>query len=152
MDKLSIAGACQATVTGFQSESSLDLSVVGASGMEINGFKAADTHISIVGASHLTGSLITGTCNVDVTGASNIKLTGSTSNLDLSVVGASHAGLTDFVVDGDASVAAIGASNADVEVHGTLDISVSGVSTLTYGDSPKLGKVEVSGVSTLKRR
>jgi len=59
--------------------------------------------------------------------------------------------LFDFVV-GDASVTVVGASSADVEVHGTLDLNVSGVSTLTYGDSPRLGKVEVSGVSSLKRR
>ena len=71
--------------------------------------------------------------------------------MQLAVVGASRATLTDFIT-GDAFVTAVGASSADIEVHGTLDIDLSGVSTLTYGDSPKLGKVEVSGVSTLRRR
>lgn len=151
LDALSITGACQATVSGFQSNTNLDLTVVGASGMEINDLKAGDTTISVVGASHLSGSLITDNAAFDVTGYSNINLTGSASKMDLSVIGASHASLSGFIVD-DASITAIGASSADVEVHGTLDIDITGVSTLTYGDSPKLGKVDVSGVSSLKRR
>ena len=81
----------------------------------------------------------------------NVVVTGSASKLQVDVIGASHAALTDFIV-GDAAVTAIGASTAEVEVHGTLDINVSGVSTLVYGDNPKLGKVEVSGISTLRRR
>ena len=83
--------------------------------------------------------------------SSNINLTGSASKMQVDVIGASHAALTDFIV-GDAAVTAIGASTAEVEVHGTLDINVSGVPTLVYGDNPELGKVEVSGVPTLRRR
>jgi hypothetical protein len=113
--------------------------------------KATDTSIKVIGASHLSGSLITNSANFNVTGASNIKLTGSASKMQVDVIGASHAALADFIV-GDASVMAVGASTAEVEVHGTLDINISGVSTLVYGDNPKLGKVEVSGVSTLRRR
>ena len=71
--------------------------------------------------------------------------------MQVDVIGASHAALADFMV-GDASVTAVGASSAEVEVHGKLDVNISGVSTLTYGDSPQLGKVEVSGLSTLRRR
>jgi hypothetical protein len=71
--------------------------------------------------------------------------------MQLNVVGASHATLIDFVV-GDASVTAEGASTAEIDAHGTLDVDVSGASTLRYSDSPKLGRVEVSGASTLSRR
>ena len=151
LDALTITGACQAVVSGFQSDGTLDLEVTGASGMEIDDLKAADTNIKVIAASHLSGSLVTNNANFNVTGASNIDLTGSASKMQVDVIGASHVALTDFIV-GDASVTAVGASTAEVEVHGTLDINISGVSTLTYGDNPKLGKVEVSGVSSLRRR
>ena len=151
MDAFTITGACRAVVTGFQSDGKLDLEVTGASSMDISDLKAFDTTIDVIGASHLSGSLVTNTADFNVTGASNIKLTGSASKMQADVIGASHAALADFIV-GDAAVTAVGASTAEVEVHGTLDINISGVSTLEYGDSPKLGKVEVSGVSTLRRR
>ena len=151
LDALTIPGACQAVVSGFQSDGNLDLEVTGASSMDISDLKVADTTINVIGASHLSGSLVTNNADFNVTGASNINLTGSASKMQVDVIGASHAALTDFIV-GDAAVTAEGASSAEVEVHGTLDINVSGVSTLVYGDNPKLGKVEVSGVSTLRRR
>jgi hypothetical protein len=151
LDALVITGACQAVVSGFQSDGNLDLEVNGASSMEINDLKTADANIKVLGFSHLSGSLITNNCDFEVTGASNIKLTGSAYKMQLNVIGASHAALTDFIVE-DASVMAEGASTAEVEVHGTLDVDISGVSTLVYGDSPKLGRVEVSGISTLSRR
>ena len=151
LDSLTITGACHAEVTDFQSDGTIDLEATGASGMEINDLKAADTTIKVIGDSHLSGSLITDKSDFNVTGVSNITLTGSASEMQLSVIGASRASLADFIVQ-DASVTAVGASNADVEVHVTLDLDISGVSTLIYGDSPTLGKVNVSGVSTLRRR
>ena len=151
LDALTITGACQAVVSGFQSDGNLDLEVTGASSMDISDLKVADTTIDVIGASHLSGSLVTNNADFNVTGASSINLTGSASKMQVDVIGASHAALTDFIV-GDVAVTAVGASSVEVEVHGTLDINISGVSTLVYGDSPKLGKVEVSGISTLKRR
>jgi hypothetical protein len=151
LDSLTITGACHAEVTDFQSNGSLNLEVTGASGMVINNLKAADTTIKIIGASYLSGSLVTDNGDFNLTGYSNIMLTGSAAKMQLDVIGASRATLADFIVE-NASVTAVGASNADVEAHGTLDLDISGVSTLIYGDSPTLGKVSVSGVSTLRRR
>jgi len=148
---LSIAGACEATVTGFQSDANLALTVAGASGMQIDDITAADATINIIGASHLSGSLTADDADLSVTGVSHLTLSGTASTMKLNVIGTSDASLADFVV-GDASVTAEGVSDADVEVHGTLNIKLSGVSTLTYGDSPKLGNVSVSGVSSLERR
>ena len=48
LDALTISGACQAVVSGFQSDGTLDLEVNGASGMEINDLKAADTTINVL--------------------------------------------------------------------------------------------------------
>jgi len=151
LNSLKISGACQAVVTGFQSAGTLDLEADGASGMQINDLKATDTKITALGVSHVTGSLITDNADFQVTGVSNIKLTGSAAKMQLNVVGASHAALVDFIV-GDASVTAEGASTVEIDAHGTLDVDVSGASTLRYSDNPKLGRVEVSGASTLSRR
>ena len=151
LDSLAITGACEATVTGFQSNGNLVLAVTGASGMQIDDITAADTTINILGASHLSGSLTANNADLSITGDSHITLSGSASTMKLSVIGTSDASLADFVV-GNADVTAEGVSDADVEVHGTLNINLSGVSTLTYGDSPKLGNVSVSGVSNLRRR
>jgi hypothetical protein len=151
LDAMKISGACQGTVTGFQSDGTLDLEVNSASRMEIMDLKAVDTTIKVIGVSQLSGSLVTGTGDFEVTGASNIKLQGSAETMQLKVVGASYAKLQGFPVN-DASVTAEGAATAEIEAHGTLDIDVSGVSTLIYSDNPKLGRVEVSGASTLKRR
>jgi hypothetical protein len=151
LNALSVTGACEATVSGFQSDGNLALTVAGASGMQINNLQASNTTIKIIGASHLSGSLETTGADFNITGVSHITLTGSASTMKLNVIGTSDAALTDFVV-GDASVTAAGVSDVDIEAHGTLDINLSGVSTLTYGDDPKLGKVSVSGVSNLNRR
>jgi hypothetical protein len=151
LDSLKISGACTAAVTGFQLDGALNLDTESASGITITDVKAANTNITVLSASYVSGNLNTDTCNFQVTGASNINLLGAASRMTLSVIGASHAGLKNFIVQ-DASVTAEGVSTAEVQAHGTLDLEVSGVSTVTYYDDPKLGKVEVSGVSTLTRR
>lgn len=148
---LTISGASRAVVSGFQSDSFLNLEVSGASRMEINNLKASDTNIQVTGASRLSGSLVTNDGDFEISGASSLELNGSTTSVKVDVSGASHAKLASFIV-GNASVTASGASSADVEVNGLLDIDISGASNLTYGDSPKLGRVEVSGASTLSRR
>jgi hypothetical protein len=45
-----------------------------------------------------------------------------------------------------------GAGQANVFVNGKLDAELSGASRLEYGGKPVLGKVEVTGGSTLKQK
>jgi hypothetical protein len=151
LKSLVISGASRGVVSRFQSDSFLNLEVSGASQMEIHDLKAADTDIQVSGVSRLSGSLITKNGDFEISGVSNIDLNGSAATVRLEVSGASHAKLVNFII-GDASVEVSGASHADVEVNGILDLDLSGASTLIYGDSPKLGRVEVSGASTLTRR
>lgn len=148
---LIVSGASRGIVSGFQSDSFLNLEVSGASQMEVHNLKAADTNVQVSGVSRLSGSLITNDGDFEISGVSNIELDGSATTVRLEVSGASNAKLASFII-ADASVEVSGASHADVEVNGILDLNLSGASTLRYGDSPKLGRVEVSGASTLTRR
>jgi len=45
-----------------------------------------------------------------------------------------------------------GASNASIQVNGKLDLELSGASRLTLGGNPTMGKVQISGASSLSRR
>jgi hypothetical protein len=146
-----ISGASRAVVTGFQSDTFLKLEVSGASRMEINDLKAADTDIQVSGVGRLSGSLVTIVGDFEISGVSNVELNGSGTTVRVEVIGASSAILPKFIIR-DASFKVSGASTADVEVVGRLDIDLSGASRLTYGDSPSLGRVGVSGASTLNRR
>jgi hypothetical protein len=44
------------------------------------------------------------------------------------------------------------ASHAVINVSTRMDVNLSGASTLEYAGSPKLGKLEMSGGSTLNQR
>jgi hypothetical protein len=148
---LTVSGASRGVITGFQSNGFLILEASGASRMELNDIKNADTNIQVSGASRLAGSLVTTDATFEISGASSIELNGSATSAEADVSGASRAKLASFVIQ-DASIVASGASSADVEVNGVLDIELSGASNLTYGGSPKLGRVDVSGASSMSRR
>jgi hypothetical protein len=51
-----------------------------------------------------------------------------------------------------ADVEVSGASKAVINTNGTLDVNVTGASTLEYSGSPTLGKVNVTGASTLTKK
>lgn len=149
---LKLSGATRGTVTGFHEIGAVGLTVSGASHLVINDFITEDSaQINVSGASRITGSMETIDGNFEISGASSLDLTGSGSDVSLDVSGASRARLTKFYMV-DAAVNVSGASEANVEVSGRLDLNVSGASRLTYGGDPGLGRVEVSGASTLSRQ
>ncbi|MHB1414348.1 MAG: head GIN domain-containing protein [Chloroflexota bacterium] len=127
---LRLSGATNGTVEGFNSQSSVDIGVSGASRLSFNS-QFGDVKITNSGASHVTG-------------------TGAGNGLNLDVSGASTADLQGFAVK-DATVGLSGASNATVDVTGTLNANLSGASTLRYTGSPTLGNVDVTGASSLKK-
>lgn len=152
LENLDISGASQGTVTGFDAAAALSLEVSGASRLDISGLKTlGSTDIEVSGASRLTGSLVTTGGNFRISGASTLELTGSSTGVKLEVSGASRANLPHFPIV-DASATGTGASNATIDVSGSLDIELSGASRLTYSGNPNLGTVDVSGSSTLSHQ
>lgn len=148
---LSISGASQGTVTGFNSSSNLDLEVSGATTCNLVQIQAGIVDGEVSGASRITGNLTASVMTMVVSGASSMELVGLANSLDIEVSGASRADLTNFPVkNADAEVS--GASEATVFVHDTLDIVVSGASRFYFIGNPTIGITDVSGASTIKHK
>lgn len=129
LDGLEASGASKVTATGFRSSAGLDLEASGAS--------------SIV------GEIDCGDAQIRVSGASSVTLDGTGRNGNIGVSGASRARLEGFALQ-DADVEASGASSVTVNAAGQLNAGASGASTILYVGSPRLGRIEQSGASSVK--
>jgi hypothetical protein len=148
---LTLAGATNGVLDGFTGGGSVDIEVSGASKLELVNMKTEEVNIEVSGASRLTGALETGGGYFEVSGASQLTLTGTADTATFEVSGASSARLADFPI-GDTDVTLSGASNASVTVNGRINVEVSGASRLTYAGDPILGRIDVSGASSISRR
>jgi len=128
---LELSGASQGTISGFKSTKALD--------------------VDVSGASQLRGDIEAGDARFDVSGASQMTLSGSAEDVVIDASGASQVDLSAFPV-ADANVEASGASKVTVNPSGRLDADASVVSTVYYLGSPTLGKIDTSGVSSVKRK
>jgi hypothetical protein len=124
----------------------------GASDVRISGFSSVkDFEADLSGASYLDGEITAQDVDIEVSGASRVRLRGKAEDLRLDVSGASNLDLKDFPVQ-DADIELSGASEVEVVLSGTLDIDASGASRLYFGGSPTMGRVDLSGASSIKRR
>ncbi len=146
-----VSGASAATVSGFQSAGAIEVHVSGASRLELADLKATGLRVEVNGASRLTGKADTQDADFQVSGASTLELSGSAATARIEASGASSVRTDSFTV-GNADVRLSGASNTTIAVQTKLDLEVSGASRLTYSGSPVLGRVEVTGASTLTKR
>jgi len=146
-----LSGATRATVNGFTSDKTFEVNMSGASKMRLDDMKAGDTVIKLSGASRVTGKLDAADCRVEASGASTVELKGKGNNIRIDVSGASKAHLLEFdVVSAEAK--ASGASHAEVAFSGKLDAEAGGASHISYRGEGTLGRVRISGASTLDRR
>jgi len=146
---ISAAGTC--TLNGFNLEEDMEISVSGASTLKMQNINTEYASLAATGASNIIGDLISEEARVSVSGASTINLSGQCIHMFIEVSGASQLKMSDFWVN-KANVIASGVSGVDINVGGSLDITLSGVSSMTYGGNPKLGTVRVDALSTLRRR
>jgi len=147
---LSLSGASEGSVTGFRSSADLDLSLSGASELQMDVETGAFV-CDLSGASEVTGTLKSASADIVLSGASQIRLTGSGGNVRIELSGASQADLEEFAVN-DADINFTGASDGSLEINGRLDVSLSGASELQYSGNPILGDMDITGGSSLKRR
>lgn len=150
LSKLRLSGAAKCSVSGFASEESLDLNVSGASSLDID-IEAGRARVEISGAAKLGGNMKLADSEFTLSGASRAELKGSAGTVELNAWGASRLDLAEFTLK-DAIVHLKGASHAAVNVSGKLDLDLGGGSRLTYGGTPSMGKINVSGASTLTQR
>lgn len=128
------------------------IDVSGASDVSFGGFSSVkDFEVELSGASYLDGEITAQDVHIEVSGASRVRLQGKAEDLRLDASGASSLDLEDFPVQ-DADIELSGASEAEVVIDGILDIDASGASRLYFGGSPTMGRVDLSGASSLKRR
>jgi hypothetical protein len=124
----------------------------GASDLRISGFSSVeDFDVDLSGASYLDGEISAREVRIGVSGASRVRLQGEAEDLHLDASGASNLDLGGFPVE-DADIELSGASEAEVVLTGTLDINASGASRLYFGGSPTVGRVDLSGASSIQRR
>jgi hypothetical protein len=147
---MELSGASEGNIRGFKSTRDFTLGVSGASNLDID-METLGFYGVISGASGLSGYLKSGLCDVEISGASTVTLKGTGDNLVLDVSGASSAKLEDYAVT-NADVELSGASTGRLEVSGKLDANISGASTLEYSGNPTLGRIDISGASSIKPR
>jgi hypothetical protein len=146
---LNLSGASKGNVRGFKSSNNFKLSISGASDLDMD-METGNFKSEISGASKLTGSLKASNSSIELSGASNIKLKGSGGNIIIDGSGASHFELTDFTVN-DADIELSGASHANMEINGKMDVSLSGASSLRYAGNPTMGRLDITGASDIKQ-
>jgi hypothetical protein len=124
----------------------------GASDVRISGFSSArDFDVDLSGASYLDGEITAREVRIEASGASRVRLRGKAEDLRLGVSGASNLDLEDFPAQ-NADIELSGASEVGVVLSGTLDVEASGASRLYFGGSPTMGRIDLSGASSIKRR
>jgi hypothetical protein len=129
------------------------LEASGACRVELLGFGEAPAaellRLHLSGASRIEGALQADRLLLDASGASGFALTGRAERLEAEASGASRLELARLRA-GSAEVSLSGASQAEVEVLGELEIDASGASSLVYHGQPRLGRVHTSGASSLR--
>ncbi|MFC1900450.1 head GIN domain-containing protein [Chloroflexota bacterium] len=149
--QLQISGASTGTITGFKSESDLDIEVSGASTLKIVDGGMDDAAFEVSGASRISGNLTADEMDIDISGASRVELSGSADELVTDVSGASKLDMENFILQ-DASIELSGASEGTLNVKGKVDAQLSGASRLYFYGNPDIGKLDVSGASTVKHK
>jgi hypothetical protein len=151
LSSLSLSGACKCSVTGFESTSTLDLNVSGASELKLNGIETGDANIIISGDSGITGKLTAVNTKFDVSGASRADIDGTGEDVQLNASGASKVDLEGFI-NQTATITLSGSSQTTIDTREHLDFSLSGASSLFFLSNPITGKTEVLGASTVKHK
>ena len=127
----------------------VDLS--GGSRTEISGFESTDSFsLALSGGSDLKGDIVAGNVDVDLSGGSVVELEGTGKRLVVDGSGGSDVHFRNFPVE-NADIRLSGGGKATVNVSGSLNVDLSGGSSLIYQGDPRLGEIDLSGGSTIRK-
>jgi hypothetical protein len=132
LENLTLSGASKGSIDGFNSVNPFIVKLSGASTLDVTNSVFGDVTAGLSGASRLVAQ-------------------GAGGNLTCNVSGASNMDLTSFQVN-DATVTLSGASQAVVNTTGTLNVDLSGASSMQYLGNPTLGDVNISGASSFNKK
>jgi hypothetical protein len=148
---LDSSGATDGTVTGFRSDGELDISMSGASKLDLGDISVVAATMDMSGASQVTGNIQADSIELDINSASKVRLDGSADYLTVEASGASKLELQDFISQ-NADITLRNASRGAFNLVKTLDARVSGASTLEYTGEPAIGILDVTGASTFRKK
>jgi len=118
----------------------------------INVSSASLKEVQLNGAVSLTASNVSGSnLKLESNGASSINVEGSVANLEANFSGAGSLDAKALQTQ-TAKVSLTGACSADVTVTQSLDASISGAGSITYGGNPTTVEKHVSGVGKIQSR
>jgi len=146
--KLDMSG--EAKITGDLTSTDTQIKLSGACDLNMI-LNTGKTAITATGSSDVRGSLQALDCQITLTGASTCEFTGSAGNTTIIASGASEMNSPDLILQ-SANISLDGASDGSIHTDGTLNIDISGASTLNYTGSPTMGKIAVSGASEINHR
>ena len=147
LKRLVVSGASKGTARGFKSSHDFDLELSGASQAEID-MQTGKTTVTASGAGRVTGELKAEETRLTLSGASRCQLLGAGGDTHLDSSGASQADLSQFQIK-NADVHISGASRAKVNMDGTLNVHLSGASSLESKGNIVLGKKDLTGASSM---
>lgn len=151
LSRLSLSGATKGTMADFKSTENLRLEVSGASSLKVKEAEAGDVELRVDGASHISGALAAKGIEMDVSGAGKVELAGSAEGARITASGASRVALLSVPVS-TADVRLSGASQATLNVKEKLDVTLADASRLEFQGNPTVGRMNISGASTVKHR
>ncbi len=129
---IKLSGATHITAQGFNSQTTFEAELYGASTLELTNFQA-------------------GYIATDISGASTLTATGTAKDLAANVTGGSNLNLQNFAIN-NANLIINGASHAAVNLNETLNADVAGASTLEYAGQATIGNVNSSDGSTITKK
>lgn len=132
----------------FPVVSTFRVSLSDASNLFLPSIVADTVWVSLSDASRANIGAIASDASVKVKGASSVQMTGSSFDLTLMADDASLATLKEFTAS-SATVTLTDASEAWVTVNGTLNINITGASTLYYRGSVDIGTLTLTGASSI---
>ncbi len=151
IEGLALSGGSDGNMSGFSFPHPLQLELSGGSSLDLADIESGKTGFVLSGASGITGSINATDVTFDISGASSVKLEGSGEDAEIKGSGASDLYLENFLLR-HADVSLSGASDAFVNVNGTLKARLSGASDLYYTGDPEIETADVTGGSSLGKR
>lgn len=127
-----------------------EVRATGASDVLLPTVETPDFRGDLSGASSVTGDFIADELDFGASGSSSIEASGTTGRLVADLSGSSELLASELEAE-DADVSASGASNAEVQVSGSLDVDASGASDVRWSGTGDLGEVDSSGASSVER-
>ncbi|MGM9735445.1 MAG: GIN domain-containing protein [Candidatus Cryptobacteroides sp.] len=151
LDEISLSGASSFTSSTPLNLRKLEIDLGGASSMKADINVGGELEIDCSGASTMKGNVEAGSFSIDLSGASSAKLSGNVGRSEIEVSGASSLNpLSKPLVTSDTKCEISGASNVRIDSKGRVSGTVSGASSLRYGNEAVLGQISCTGASTVR--